>query len=85
MDEPESLGGTDKGMNPVEGLLISLGSCLVIVVSAFAKAHKINVQDVGLRPRATWNPMVSCSVKRRPPRLPGCPPDPSHQIRFSRR
>lgn len=46
MDEPESLGGTDKGMNPVEGLLISLGSCLVIVASAFAKANHIDVQDV---------------------------------------
>lgn len=46
MDEPESLGGTNKGMNPVEGLLVSLGSCLVIVVSAFASAHKIDIQDV---------------------------------------
>ncbi len=46
MDEPASLGGTDKGMNPVEGLLISLGSCLVIVASAFSKAHNIDIQDV---------------------------------------
>lgn len=46
MDEPENLGGTNKGMNPVEGLLISLGSCLVIVGSAFAKAHDIDLQDI---------------------------------------
>jgi uncharacterized OsmC-like protein len=56
MDEPESLGGTDKGMNPVEGLLISLGSCLVIVVSAFANAHKINVQDVWVETEGDLDP-----------------------------
>ena len=46
MDEPESLGGTDKGMNPVEGLLVSLGSCLTIVGMAFAKSHGIDLQDI---------------------------------------
>jgi uncharacterized OsmC-like protein len=45
MDEPADLGGTDTGMNPVEGLLISLGSCLTIVAAAFARAHKIDMQD----------------------------------------
>ncbi|MCB2202580.1 OsmC family protein [bacterium] len=45
MDEPTNLGGTDTGMNPVEGLLVSLGSCLTIVAAAFAKAHKIDLQD----------------------------------------
>ncbi len=45
MDEPPSLGGTDTGMNPVEGLLAALGSCQVIVASAFAKANKIDLQD----------------------------------------
>lgn len=46
MDEPANLGGTNKGMNPVEGLLVSLGSCLVIVGSAFAKARGIDLQDL---------------------------------------
>ena len=46
MDEPENLGGTDKGMNPVEGLLVSLGSYLVIVGSAFAKGQGIDLQDL---------------------------------------
>jgi uncharacterized OsmC-like protein len=30
IDEPESLGGTDNGANPVEHLLASLGACQVI-------------------------------------------------------
>ncbi len=46
MDEPENLGGTNQGMNPVEGLLVSLGSCLVIVGAAFSKAQGIDLQDL---------------------------------------
>ncbi len=46
LDEPASLGGTDKGVNPVENILVSLGSCLVIVGLAFAKAKGINLQDI---------------------------------------
>jgi uncharacterized OsmC-like protein len=45
MDEPADLGGTDTGMNPVEALLAALGSCLTIVAAAFARAHKIDLQD----------------------------------------
>ncbi len=39
LDEPEDLGGTDTGMNPVEALLCALGSCETIVASCFAKAN----------------------------------------------
>lgn len=46
MDEPESLGGSNQGMNPVEGVLVSLGSCLVIVGLAFAKSRGIDLQDI---------------------------------------
>ncbi|MEE4195187.1 MAG: OsmC family protein [Anaerolineae bacterium] len=45
MDEPKSLGGTDTGMNPVEALLVALGSCQVIVASAFAKSQDIDLED----------------------------------------
>lgn len=46
MDEPAELGGSNKGVNPVEGLLVSLGSCLAIVGMAFAKANDIDLQDI---------------------------------------
>ena len=45
MDEPEGLGGTDTGMNPVEALLCALGSCQVIVARAFAGANGIDIND----------------------------------------
>ncbi len=56
MDEPENLGGTDKGMNPVEGLLVSLGSCLVIVGAAFAKGQGIDLQDLWVETEGDLDP-----------------------------
>lgn len=40
LDEPKELGGTNKGMNPVEALLCALGSCQTIVAAAFAQAKR---------------------------------------------
>lgn len=45
MDEPEDLGGTDTGMNPVEAMLAALGSCITIVAGAFAKQEGIDLQE----------------------------------------
>ena len=56
MDEPKSLGGTDQGMNPVEGLLVSLGSCMVIVGSAFAKSKDIDLQDIWVETEGDLDP-----------------------------
>lgn len=43
IDEPESLGGTDKGMNPVELLLVSLGACQSIVARTHAEKFDIRL------------------------------------------
>ena len=45
-DEPPELGGTDTGMNPVEGILASLGACQCIVASAFAQAKGIRLGGI---------------------------------------
>ena len=45
MDEPESLGGTNEAMSPVEALLCALGGCQAIVVKAFAKAQGLDIED----------------------------------------
>lgn len=44
MDEPKSLGGSDRAMNPVELLLSSLGGCMAICAAAFAKACKVDLK-----------------------------------------
>lgn len=45
IDEPKDLGGTDKGVNPVELLLTSLGACQSIVARTYAEKFDINLQN----------------------------------------
>lgn len=45
VDEPENLGGTDQGMNPVELLLSSLGACQSIVAKTYAEKFGVDLQN----------------------------------------
>lgn len=45
IDEPQSLGGTDTGMNPVEVLLASLGACQSIVARVYAPKFDVVLDD----------------------------------------
>ena len=45
-DEPESLGGSDEGLNPIEMLLNTLGACQVITAKIYAPKFEINLQKV---------------------------------------
>jgi len=45
IDEPESLGGTNTGMNPVEALLASLGACQSIVARVYAPKFGVKLDD----------------------------------------
>jgi len=45
IDEPANLGGTDKGMNPVEVLLSALGACQSIVARIYAEKFGIDLQN----------------------------------------
>ncbi|MFU0788476.1 OsmC family protein [Virgibacillus proomii] len=45
VDEPNNLGGTDTGMNPVEMVLGALGACQAIVARVFARKFKIEFSD----------------------------------------
>lgn len=45
-DEPEALGGTDSGSNPVEQLLGALGNCLAVGYAANATAAGITIDDL---------------------------------------
>ncbi len=56
MDEPQSLGGTDTGMNPVEAQLAALGSCLTIASAAFAEDHNIDLQDISFEIEGDLDP-----------------------------
>lgn len=56
LDEPEELGGVDKGMNPCEALLSSLGACKCVVAGSFAKAHNIDIQDLKIEVEGDLDP-----------------------------
>lgn len=45
IDEPEALGGTDQGMNPVELLLSALGACQAIVARTYAKKFGVDLKS----------------------------------------
>ena len=40
IDEPDALGGTDKGANPIEHLLAALASCTVISYQVWADSRR---------------------------------------------
>lgn len=44
LDEPEELGGTNSGLNPVEAILCALGACQSIVAAAFAEAQNFSME-----------------------------------------
>ena len=45
-DEPDALGGTDTGPNPVEQVLAALGNCLAVGYAANATAAGITLKDL---------------------------------------
>ncbi|MET1257177.1 OsmC family protein [Aliikangiella maris] len=46
IDEPEDLGGQNSAMNPVELLLVSLGTCQEIMYAAYAAVLGIQLDSV---------------------------------------
>lgn len=47
-DEPDALGGTDTGPNPVEQVLAALGNCLAVGYAANATAMGITLKDLNI-------------------------------------
>lgn len=45
-DEPEEMGGSNEGMNPVEMLLNSLGACQVITAKTYAPRFGVNIKNI---------------------------------------
>lgn len=48
VDEPEALGGTDQGPNPVELILAALGTCQEITYRAYATAMGVALDGVSV-------------------------------------
>ncbi|MBA5850759.1 OsmC family protein [Clostridium sp. cel8] len=55
-DEPEELGGTNAGLNPVEALLCTLGACQSIVASSFAAAKNFTFEELSIELEGDLDP-----------------------------
>src|SRR5215217_5674208 len=56
VDEPPTLGGTDRGPTPVELVLTALGTCQEIVYATYARVLGIPVDGVSVRVEGRLDP-----------------------------
>jgi uncharacterized OsmC-like protein len=56
IDEPENLGGTNDGANPVEYVLAALAGCLNVVGHLVAKEMGINISGIEMHLEGELNP-----------------------------
>lgn len=56
VDEPENLGGEDRGPNPVEYLLASLAGCLNVVGAVVAKEMGLVYRGLTIKVEGDLNP-----------------------------
>jgi uncharacterized OsmC-like protein len=56
IDEPESLGGSDKGANPVEFILAGLAGCLNVVGHIVAKELGFTIDKLAIEVSGSINP-----------------------------
>ncbi|PLV56745.1 OsmC family protein [Thermotoga sp. SG1] len=56
VDEPEKLGGTDEGPNPVEYVLAAFAGCLNVVAHMVAKEMGMNLKGLSIEVSGVLNP-----------------------------
>lgn len=56
VDEPESLGGSNAGPNPMELLLAALGTCQVILFAAYATFLQVPLEGLRVRVSGRLDP-----------------------------
>lgn len=63
MDEPTTLGGTDKAPNPVEYLIAAAGSCFAITFEVMASQQGIKLESVDVTIEADLNAAVFLGIE----------------------
>jgi uncharacterized OsmC-like protein len=58
LDEPESMGGTDEGPNPVEYQLAALAGCLNVTTHQVARERDIEVESFAVDVAGDFDPDV---------------------------
>lgn len=63
LDEPNLLGGTDKGANPVEYLITAAAGCFIITFEVFASQAGIELKEVEVDIQADLNVSVFLEIE----------------------
>lgn len=63
MDEPKTLGGTDKAPNPVEYLIGAAGSCFAITFEVMVSQAGIQLESVNVEIEADLNAAVFLGIE----------------------
>lgn len=63
IDEPNQLGGTDKGANPVEHLITAAASCFAITFEVLASQAGIKLEEVSVDIEADLNVAVFLEIE----------------------
>ena len=65
IDEPESMGGSDMGLNPIQVLLMSLAGCLNITGHAVAQQRGLKLNGMKITIDGKMNPcaFIGCSYE----------------------
>ncbi len=56
IDEPEELGGKDKGPSPVEYILAALGGCLNILITSFSTSYQVEIKHATIHVEGDLDP-----------------------------
>ena len=70
-DEPESLGGLDRGPTPFDYVLSALGSCTTMTLRLYARRRSLNLRCASVRLSFVAEPVSGKRVLRRVIRLEG--------------
>lgn len=55
IDQPADMGGSDSGPNPLEVLLVSLGSCQATVAAIIARQEGIELADISIETEGDYD------------------------------
>jgi len=64
VDQPEAMGGTDAGPNPLQYLLLSLAGCFCAIARIVAKQKKLTVRSVKVKVQGDLNMDVLLGISK---------------------
>jgi putative redox protein len=80
VDEPEALGGSDTGPDPMELLATSLAACTAMTIRMYARRHKLELGRIRVDVSHEWVAPESGERRDRFTRVIAIDPRPSDEV-----